>query len=91
MVKRLKAVEMGRTGPRARGLSGRGVGGAQMLAAVEAVTLMSQWQLALFNAWSHGGWIRGNAAIHGLASYVTCTYVKYILPHYGHPLNPVIP
>lgn len=26
-----------------------------MLTAVEAVTSMSQWQLTLFNAWSHGG------------------------------------
>lgn len=76
MVKRLKAAELGRTGPRARGLSGRGTGWAQMFAAVEAVTFMSQWQLALFNAWSHD-WGGGAACI----SYVTCTYVKYILPH----------
>lgn len=33
----------------------RGAGGAQMLAAVEAVTSISQWQLALFNAWSQWG------------------------------------
>lgn len=52
---RLKAGVSGRAGPRARGLSGRGAGGPQMLAAVDAVTSMSQWQLALFNSWSNGG------------------------------------
>ena len=51
----LKAGVSGRAGPRARGLSGRGAGGPQMLAAVDAVTSMSQWQLALFNSWSNGG------------------------------------
>lgn len=55
VVRRLKAAGLGRARPRARGLSGRGAGGAQMLTAVEAVTSMSQWQLALFNALSREG------------------------------------
>ena len=60
-----------------------------MLAAVEAVTSTSQWQLALFNSWSHveGGWWGegwgGKADIRRPASYVTCTYVKYIRLHFG--------
>lgn len=56
---RLKAADLGGAGPRARGLSGRGAGGAQMLAAVEAVTSTAQWQLALFNAWSHEEGLKG--------------------------------
>lgn len=56
-----------------------------MLAAVEAVTSMSQWQLALFNAWRVG--VMGKADIHRPASYGTCTYVKYALPHYGLEAN----
>lgn len=54
-----------------------------MLTAVEAVTSVSQWQLALFNAWRRGGGgglKGGKAAIHRLASCVTCTYVNYKLP-----------
>lgn len=56
---------LGGAGPRARGLSGRGAGGAQMLAAVESVTSTSQWQLALFNAWSHGGGGVGGGVVRG--------------------------
>lgn len=54
-VRRGRAGDMGGAHPRPRGQSGRGGREAQMLAAVEAVTSMSQWQLALFNAWSHEG------------------------------------
>lgn len=57
-----------------------------MLAAVEAVTSMSLWQLALFNTWSHeGGGGEGRfleADVHRPTSYFTCTYVKCVLPIY---------
>lgn len=64
-----------------------------MLTAVEAVTSMSQWQLALFNAWSHGG---EGGGIHRLTSYVTChMYICHIhaaaLRVTGRLLNLIIP
>lgn len=58
-VRRLKAGDMGGAHSRPRGLSRRRAREAQMLAAVEAVTSMSQWQLALFNAWKVGGYEGG--------------------------------
>lgn len=58
MVSRLKDTELGKAVPRARVLTGRGAGGAQMLAAVKTVASMCHCQLELFNAF---------------IDYVTCT------------------